>query len=237
MLVVANTSFLNQVLLTDYSGIPVICNYYPQFIKNRDRLQKHFKMKRIKNLTLGILGATVLSFGLYACSNDDSIKNNQNSSEVVGLAKSDLNFIKMNLPKEIQSFHSDYISVIESVTYINDEGVEKEGLVRLSIPDSEYKIVNIEFSQDLIEFMSIDENYFINNSEDFMTAYGDPENNSDKKDDNVGDGKTHGERIKYCFDNFEKGNGRGNCVAGEWVTTIGNALGKIGGIFTKTIQK
>lgn len=72
MLVVANTSFLNQVLLTDYSGIPVICNYYPQFIKNRDRLQKHFKMKRIKNLTLGILGATVLSLGLYACNNDNN---------------------------------------------------------------------------------------------------------------------------------------------------------------------
>src|SRR5690606_16463420 len=43
----------------------------PQFIKNKNTLQKHLKMKRIKNFTLGILGATVLSFGLYACSNDD----------------------------------------------------------------------------------------------------------------------------------------------------------------------
>lgn len=29
-------------------------------------------MKRIKNLTLGMLGTTVLSLGLYACSNDDA---------------------------------------------------------------------------------------------------------------------------------------------------------------------
>ncbi len=33
-------------------------------------------MKRIKNFTLGILGATILSLGLYACSNDDATANN-----------------------------------------------------------------------------------------------------------------------------------------------------------------
>lgn len=38
-------------------------------------------MKRIKNFTLGILGATILSLGLYACSNDDGATTTNLSSE------------------------------------------------------------------------------------------------------------------------------------------------------------
>lgn len=38
-------------------------------------------MKRIKNFTLGILGATILSLSLYACSNDNETGLNNNSAE------------------------------------------------------------------------------------------------------------------------------------------------------------
>ena len=38
-------------------------------------------MKKIKNLTLGILGATILSLGLYACSNDNEATTNTTSEQ------------------------------------------------------------------------------------------------------------------------------------------------------------
>ncbi|MBA5793028.1 hypothetical protein H1R17_05835 [Flavobacterium sp. xlx-214] len=37
-------------------------------------------MKKIKNLTLGILGATILSVGLYACSNDNEATTSNNTT-------------------------------------------------------------------------------------------------------------------------------------------------------------
>lgn len=37
-------------------------------------------MKRIKNFTLGILGATILSLGLYACSNDNETNTTESSN-------------------------------------------------------------------------------------------------------------------------------------------------------------
>lgn len=51
-------------------------------------------MKRIKNLTLGILGATVLSFGLYACSNDDS-SSSSNTNEQYNLAAKEISDLKI----------------------------------------------------------------------------------------------------------------------------------------------
>jgi len=30
--------------------------------------------------------------------------------------------------------------------------------------------------------------------------------------------------MKWCYDNFPKKEGRGGCVAGEWVTTVGKAV-------------
>ncbi|WCM41210.1 hypothetical protein MG290_09595 [Flavobacterium sp. CBA20B-1] len=45
-------------------------------------------MKKIKNFTLGLLGATILSLGLYACSNDNETTTNS-STEQKGMAAKD----------------------------------------------------------------------------------------------------------------------------------------------------
>lgn len=44
-------------------------------------------MKRIKNLTLGILGATILSLGLFSCSNDDATTVNNTTEQTTMAAK------------------------------------------------------------------------------------------------------------------------------------------------------
>lgn len=132
MLVVANTSFLNQVLLTDYSGIPVICNYYPQFIKNRDRLQKHFKMKRIKNLTLGILGATVLSLGLFACSNyDETIVRDNNNEEMFSqyVQRKQIDDDYFNFMIEFTNDFNQMKTYFNEIMYVGYELMEKDGVL------------------------------------------------------------------------------------------------------------
>jgi len=56
-------------------------------------------MKRIKNFTLGILGATILSLGLYACSNDDAATANTTTEQTTMAAKafSDMKIIPSTL--------------------------------------------------------------------------------------------------------------------------------------------
>lgn len=93
----------------------------------------------------------------------------------------------------------------------------------MRIPHEGFKIVSIEFSENLLEAAKITEDYFIQNADLLLQAYGNPEEDKDKEPDPCCP-PTHGERIKYCYDNFPKGEGRGWCVAGEFITTIGEAL-------------
>lgn len=60
-------------------------------------------MKRIKNLTLGLIGATILSAGLYACSNDnEATKSNASTEKMAGKEALDENLtnIYSNLTKK-----------------------------------------------------------------------------------------------------------------------------------------
>lgn len=45
-------------------------------------------MRNFKTITLGILGAALLSFGLYACSNDESANTKQENSEQINALQS-----------------------------------------------------------------------------------------------------------------------------------------------------
>ena len=42
-------------------------------------------MKNFKKITLGLLGATILSLGLYACSNDDATKANTTTEQTTSI--------------------------------------------------------------------------------------------------------------------------------------------------------
>lgn len=179
-------------------------------------------MKNLKKITLGLLGATILSLGLYACSNDEQATTSNTSTEQNVMAAKDYGFINMNLPAQIRSFDSEFDLIVEDVIYKNNEGKETEGQIRFKIPHNDLKIISIELSQNLLEASQINQEFFIENSESLLKAYGDPE--KDKETPTSGDDKTHGERLKYCYDNFPKKEGRGNCVAGEWVSTIGKAF-------------
>lgn len=56
-------------------------------------------MKKIKNLTLGILGATILSLGLFSCSNEDATTANNITEQktVAGKSFSDVKIIPSTL--------------------------------------------------------------------------------------------------------------------------------------------
>lgn len=69
-------------------------------------------MKRIKNLTLGVIGATILSLGLYACSNDDATTNNNTPTEQTTLSA------KLISNSEIMNY--DY----EKIGIVHNQGLE-----------------------------------------------------------------------------------------------------------------
>lgn len=185
-------------------------------------------MKKLKTsfskISVALISITILATGLWACSSDDTAKSNNTTTEqVVMSAKESYTFVEMLLPKEMLSYDNEFDTVVENVVYKSEEGEETEGQVRLRIPHEGFKIVSIEFSENLLEAAKITEDYFIQNADLLLQAYGNPEEDKDKEPDPCCP-PTHGERIKYCYDNFPKGEGRGWCVAGEFIATIGEAL-------------
>src|SRR5690606_41464970 len=98
-------------------------------------------MTRIKNFTLGILGATILSLGLYACSNDNETTTNNNPTEQTTVAGKEIRFVNMIIPEQIQSFDTEFDVVVEQVVYKNDDGQETEGQIRFRVPQNDFKIV------------------------------------------------------------------------------------------------
>lgn len=79
-------------------------------------------MKRIKNLTLGVIGATILSLGLYACSNDnETTTTNTTREENVMAAKQEdsLPFIKN------ESEMRDYFNYYLSLSDLHSKGLDR----------------------------------------------------------------------------------------------------------------
>lgn len=181
-------------------------------------------MKNFKKFTLGVMGAALLATGLWACSNDNEAAAAGSSVESTQTAAREIIFKKMRLPDQIQSFDEEFELITEDVIYIDAKGIRNEGQIRFRVPYNDMKIVSIEFSANLLEAAEVNEEYFISNPGPLLEAYGDPENDKDKDSGLQGDDRSHGERMKWCYDNFEKKQGRGGCVAGEWVTTVGKAF-------------
>ena len=129
-------------------------------------------MKKIKNLTLGILGATILSLGLYACSNDNEVldENSQsrdvenlkvttsNSDDHNLLFEKSLRAIDPKLLKELDEANAKiYLSELHSVSlnYIFSKGFTKEEIIEKydSLDDS--RIINLATTVYSIEMYDI----------------------------------------------------------------------------------
>lgn len=89
-------------------------------------------MKRIKNFTLGILGVTFLSLGLYACSND-------NETEDV---TSELN--NFTAKKEVQNFN-----FIQDTIYKYKNGIEIKSIIKSTFPITKFT-TEMEIEKNLI---------------------------------------------------------------------------------------
>lgn len=122
-------------------------------------------MKRIKNFTLGILGATILSLGLYACNNDNEvIPTNSLTEQKTVLGKVQISSFKRAIEEKnvvISEFSEMVASMgiqrieIESISD-NNINLKVEGLKNTFVNLQEYN-----FNEKKYEIMLIDDNYVI----------------------------------------------------------------------------
>ncbi|SFN89697.1 hypothetical protein SAMN05421741_11336 [Paenimyroides ummariense] len=159
---------------------------------------------------------------MYACSNDNETTAANSSVEQKASAAKGYKFVNMKLPVKMRSYDSEFDLIVENVIYKGADNKETEGQIRFKIPHNDFKIVSMEFSENLLEAGKINPDFFIENSESLLKAYGDPEDDKDKPADPCCP-PTHGQRIKECYE-MKKGEGRGWCVAGEFISTIGHAF-------------
>lgn len=92
-------------------------------------------MKKIKNLTLGILGATILSLGLYACSNEDATtsattekttmaaKENREIKELA-LDEDFITFVRLNLVEENLNYDINLVNKLIEDNQVTEEELE-----------------------------------------------------------------------------------------------------------------
>jgi len=107
-------------------------------------------MKRIKNLTLGILGATVLSLGLFACSNDDAETTNATTEQKVIAARESVNSdIKPEYFEFMGKFHNDGLDYIYDNSVKYNYNLQYDDLKLSSLEYFDYKYEYAEKSATL----------------------------------------------------------------------------------------
>lgn len=75
----------------------------------------NFKMNNFKKITLGLVGATILSFGLYACSNDDVTQETEQNPQTQVVGKSlETAVSSMRIDNGLTSLSENNILVFES---------------------------------------------------------------------------------------------------------------------------
>lgn len=206
--------------------------------KNRDNRLYNFlrqnKMKSFKKFTLGILGATILSLGLYACSNDDATINTSAEQKVM-TAKEGYEFVKVPLPDYLQSEDSEAQEVEADIELTDNEGNIFRGAVRYTIDETGEKLNRMEFSTNLVDNGLITKDIFVSNPDITYSIFG--------------SSTPHGDCVKFCSDNFVtpenlKKPGYSDCIAGCYIEStgrliesVGNALGKFLDKVTVTITK
>lgn len=163
-------------------------------------------MKNFKKITLGLLGATILSLGLYACSNDDATTaNNNTTTEQTVTAAKEGNIQKfygrIPLPAEFENdATANFYAVID---------VEKEVVLEYKIEESVAIAYKIDHSQ-LNELFRHDMGSLL------TSLNGEPGDGGNKH--------SHSECMANCRKEFPtvdgvKTPGLGKCKAGCWVDT------------------
>jgi len=126
-------------------------------------------MKRIKNFTLGILGVSFLSLGLYACSNDDTTKETEENLQENLQGKSlESKVSSMRIDNGIPSASSNNILVFESREALENVFNEMTQEYDKYNEVLDQKIPNDLEDDDLEDFIiknNLDEDYTLNNFE------------------------------------------------------------------------
>lgn len=162
-------------------------------------------MKNFKKITLGILGATILSLGLYACSNDDATTTNNNTTtKQSSTAAKEGNIQKfygrIPLPAEFENDATANFSVLVDV--------ENEVVLEYQIDES----VSIAYNVDNAE---LNERFKQDMGGLLTSLNGEPGNVTNH---------SHSGCIKDCNERYtnpdgSKKPGRGGCKAACWVDT------------------
>lgn len=80
---------------------------------------------------------------------------------ISAFAAAQSNFVKMNLPRSLQSTSKSYETITKDVTRTDRGGKTIKGQVRLSIPDNGFGLVSAEFTANLLDSKLITPDFFV----------------------------------------------------------------------------
>lgn len=186
-------------------------------------------MKNFKKITLGLLGATILSLGLYACSNDNEATTaNSSTNQNVMASKESYEFVKVPLPDYLQSTDIEAQEVEADIEIIDNKGNIFKGAMRYTIDETGEKLNRMEFSTNLIEKGLITKDIFVSNPDITYSIFG--------------SSTPHGDCVKFCSDNFiTKDNlkkpGYNDCIAGCYIESTGRLVEAVGSALGKFLDK
>ncbi|UMY66509.1 MULTISPECIES: hypothetical protein [unclassified Flavobacterium] len=136
---------------------------------------------------------------------------------ISAFAAAQTTFVKMALPKTLQSTSKNFETLTADVTFVYKDGRSVNGKVRLAVPETGLGIVSAEFSKELVDGKIIDSNFFVTYERVFTSdGDGDPDFN-------------YARCIEDCMKTYTapdgtKLPGRGACKFGCFMNAIGSAV-------------
>ncbi len=126
-------------------------------------------------------------------------------------------FVKMTLPKSVQSPAGSSGTVVHNVSFKNAAGVESRGQIRYVIPEVGKGLISLEFSDNILAAGGIRTDFFVQNPN---ALSGEPENANDL---------SLSECLTACMKNFTNPDGtkipgRGECKAACWWKEVREVL-------------
>ncbi len=117
-------------------------------------------------------------------------------------------FVKIQLPKSVQSPAGLSETIVNDVSFKNASGVESRGQIRFVIPDSGDGLISLEFSENILTAGGIRNDFFVVNAAAL--------------EGEAGTGGTLSSCLKQCNIDFTRPDGtkipgRGQCKAGCWL--------------------
>lgn len=132
---------------------------------------------------------------------------------ISAVAAAQTTFVKMALPKTLQSTSTNFETVTADVTLKYKDGRIAKGEIRLAIPEDGKGLVSAEFSKSLVDGKTISQTFFVDNQQ-VLSSEG----------DSLLAACLKGCTERYTAEDGTKLPGRGKCKFNCWIDAIGGRL-------------